>query len=111
MEYGYDGDQVKEAFKTFYLNVEQYDATQKQSIKSSMESNFADAQALSFVTITHSLTDDYYIMTAHIKALDNADNVAAVSETDLLPFVSEGTSSLSISAIEDTLLSNEFVKN
>lgn len=110
VELGYEGDTVKEVFKTFYLNVEQYDASQKESIKQSMELNFAEAENISCVTITHEISDKYYIMKTQINSLDNADNLKAVIEAGLLDFASEGVSSLQMSAAEDVLVAYDFIK-
>lgn len=110
VEFGYEDDTVSEVYKMFYLNVDGYDASQRESIKQSMEANFADAAAIECVTITHEITDKYYIMTTEIKALDNADNLSAVISEGLLDFAAEGISSLKMSEAEDVLTANGFIK-
>ena len=109
-ELGYDGDTVKEAVKTFYMHLEGYDETQKLSIKQSMEENFAAAQALSCVTLTHEIVGDYYVMRAVMNGLDNSENLSAVCREGLLDFVSGVPATLSVKAAEDALTSKDFIK-
>lgn len=109
-EFGYEGETVKEMTKTFYLGVDGYDAAQKDSIKAAMEENFADAEGLSGVTITHELTDKYYILTIELKSLDDSATLNADIRAGLIDYFTSERSSLSISAVEDVLGAYAFIK-
>lgn len=109
-ELGYEGETVKSAVKTFYIFLEGYDETQKLSIKQSMEENFATAQQISCVTITHELIDDYYVMRVVMNDLDNPENLRTVCNEGLLDFVSAVPETLTITAAEDALNKLDFIK-
>lgn len=110
VEFGYENDIVKEVYKTFYLNIEQYDISQKESIKQSMVDNFAQAATIPGVTITHEITDKYYVMTTDIKVFDNADAFDAAVREGLLDFTNEGVLTLKMSDAENVLTADGFIK-
>jgi hypothetical protein len=110
VELGYDGNTVKEVFNALYINIEQYDAAQKESIKQGMESNSAQAATIPGVTITHKIVDKYYIMTTEIKVFDNADTFDAAVRAGLLDFTNEGALPLKVSDVENVLIAKGFIK-
>ncbi len=110
LEFGYEGDTVKEMTKTLYLGVDGYDAAQKDAIKSAMEENFAEAAKLNGVKITHELTDKYYIMTLELRSLDDSATLNADIKAGLIDYFTSERSSLSIAAVEDVLGAYDFIK-
>lgn len=110
LEFGYEGDTVKEYTKTLYLNVEGYDAAQKDAIKSAMEENFAEATKLNGVTITHELTDKYYILTLELRSLDDSATLNADIKAGLIDYFTSERSSLSIASVEDVMGAHDFIK-
>ncbi|MBR5774388.1 MAG: hypothetical protein IKY44_06000 [Clostridia bacterium] len=109
-EIGYEGDTVKEIYKTFYLNVEQYDQTQRESVKQAMEKSFAAAEEFSRFTISHELTDKYYVMKVSMIGLDSMSTLKDAVECGLIEYMPEDISVLTISDAESSLTAIGFIK-
>ena len=109
-EVGYEGDTVREIYKTFYLNIEQYDQSQRESVKQAMQNSFAAAEEFSDITITHELTDKYYVMRARIIKLDTVSMLVDAIECGLIEYMPEGVQVLAISDVESALTAQGFVK-
>ena len=110
VELGYDGQTVSELVKTFYMNVEQYDVAQRTSVKESMENSFSKAEGIAGVTITHNLTDKYYIMKIEIKGLNDPSVADEVNSAGILDFAKDTRLEFTVKALESALLSNGYIK-
>lgn len=109
-ELGYEGETVKEIYKTFYLNIEQYDQSQRESVKQAMQESFAAAEEFSSFTISHELTEKYYVMKVRITGFDSLSTLNDAVESGIVEYMPEGISELKISDAETSLTSHGFVK-
>ncbi len=108
LEYGYDGDIIKEMRETVYLYIGNLTETQKLEVADSMDGAFADAAELSYVTVTSYSTDDYYIVAVRCEGLDNPANVQKLMDLSIIAAASDST--LSMEATDITLTSGGYSK-
>lgn len=84
LEYGYEGDIIKEMTETLYIDVYGYTEAEQQSILEAMEDSLAHAMDLEDAYIYFELYDDYVITTVMMQNLDDADNVRAFINAGLI---------------------------
>jgi predicted small lipoprotein YifL len=110
IELGYKDDIVYEMVNVVYYPLEGLTEDEIASLDTSMKelmAPYADLECCSDSSFTTS--NNYYIISLTFSNLDNADNVKALEELDLIE--SDGTTGLcSITASEESLIANGYLK-
>ncbi|MBR5271931.1 MAG: DUF1307 domain-containing protein [Clostridia bacterium] len=108
LEYGYEGDLIKEMRQTIYLYVADLTETQKQEMADSMVAAFEEISKLSYVTVATGSDDEYFIMSIECINLDNPTNIKTLMD---LHFIQQSQdTSLSMEATDAALISNGYSK-
>ncbi|MBQ8057444.1 MAG: zinc-ribbon domain-containing protein [Ruminococcus sp.] len=86
MEFGYDGDTIKELVDTIYYPINDYSDDVLSVLDESFKESFAPADELDCCTVTYSKTADYYIITVHSTDLDNVLNLTDLSDAGVITY-------------------------
>lgn len=108
LEFGYDGDTVKEMVNTVYYPISDLDEAQRNELDAAVREGFAYCEAEDFCTVTYNMGNLYYTVTLHFKNLDVAGNVQKLAEWGM---IADGSAqSLSMAQTESNLLAGGYVK-
>jgi len=105
-DYGYKDDVVKQWVETIYIPVSEYSDSQKVELESIMKSEFAAVEALSCCTVTYKMSTNYFTITCTYSDVDQAEKYGELYNAGVL----QVNTFISMSATEDTLVSQGFVK-
>lgn len=105
-DYGYEDDVVKQWVETMYIPVSEYTDSQKAALESTMKSEFAAVESLSCCTVSYKMSANYFTITCTYADVDKAANYGELYSAGIL----QANTFISMSATEDTLLSQGFVK-
>lgn len=111
MEYGYKNDIVMEMIDTIYcpLDEEMTDDESKAQLEDSLKEAYAEYTDLSFCTVTIDMGNSYCIIKLHFTDLDNADNVMALQELDIVTG-EDNDDLISMKVTETGMLESGFIK-
>lgn len=108
LEFGYDGDVVKEMVDTIYFPFADYTDDQKAETENALKEAYAGIAAIDFCTADYQMLGDYYRITFTFKGLDNADHVQVLSDVGMIS--TANVDYISMKASEEGLLSTGYVK-
>lgn len=86
MEFGYDGDKIKELVDTIYYPTTDYTDDLLTALDETFKETFAPADELDCCTVSYETTANYYIITIHSTDLDSAVNLAALSDASVITY-------------------------
>lgn len=109
MEFGYDGDKIKELVDTIYYPITGLTEDVISVLDDTFRETFAPAEELDCCTVTYEQTADYYIITVHSTGLDSIANLSDLSEIDVITYDGFATY-LSIDVTADNLTSQGYVE-
>lgn len=110
LQFGYQGDTIVQMVETVYIPVEGWSDEDKQALDSNCRANYAAAEALSFVSISYNIGYSYYSMTVTIRDLDQSENLQSAVSAGLLTLTDNSATVMSMSATEEGLLAQGYVK-
>lgn len=105
-DYGYEDDVVKQWVETMYVPVSEYTDTQKTELENTLKSEFAAVDALACCTVTYKMNTNYFTITCTYADMDKPENYGELYNAGVLP----ANTFISMSATEDTLVNQGFVK-
>lgn len=105
-DYGYKDDVVKKWVETMYIPVSEYTDSQKMELENTMKSQFATVDALACCTVTYKMGENYFTITCTYADVDQPENYGELYTAGAL----STNTFISMSATEDTLVSQGFVK-
>ena len=109
MEFGYDGDKIKELVNTIYYPIGDYTDDVITVLDETFRETFAPAEELDCCTVTYEQTADYYIITVHSIDLNNISNLTKLSDAGVITY--DGFAAyLSIDVTADNLTSQGYVE-
>lgn len=110
LEYGYDGDVVKEMVNTIYFPISDYTEAQKNELDTTIKEEFSELENLNCCTMSYNTGNNYYVITVKFTDLDNLDNVQALQELDEITMYGPSNSLISMKNTEESLLADGYVK-
>lgn len=109
MEFGYDGDKIKELVDTIYYPISGLTEDVISALDDTFRETFAPAEELDCCTVTYEQTADYYIITVHSIDLNNIVNLTELSDVGVVTYDGFATY-LSIDVTADNLISQGYVE-
>lgn len=106
LEFGYEGDLIKEMVNVVYLPMGAYTEEEKAGIDAAMKETFSPYEAYDFVTIDYQMGNLYYVLTLRCTDLEDMDNIKVMQEMGF----TEDDSLLSMKVTEEGLLKNGYIK-
>lgn len=113
-EFGYEGDKICAYVDTVYLDITEYDETERDDLDLAMKETFASVEAMDSVEITYAMVDDNYIITLSVDGLDDVDILQEVISAGVFALETTGDDSevtyLSMEQIESSLTAQGYIK-
>lgn len=106
LEFGYDGDLIKEMVNVVYLPIGEYTEEEKTEIDILMKETFAQHESYDFITASYQMGSQYYVITLRCTNLDNEDNMKVMQALGF----TEDDCLLSMAATEEGLLDSGYIK-
>ncbi|MBR5774553.1 MAG: hypothetical protein IKY44_06860, partial [Clostridia bacterium] len=109
LEYGYDGDVIKESNETLYVYVADYTDTEKGELMDIFYDSFSYTETMDNVEVYVGMTDDEDVvyLSIFLWNLDNPQNVKEFTQLGLIA-ADEGVTSLSYKLTKETLLDSGY---
>lgn len=105
-DYGYDNDVVTRWTETMYLPISDYTDAQKTELENTMRSSFASIDSLICCSVSYKMSANYFTVTCEYTDVDKEENYSALYNAGILKV----SSFISMSATEESLLAQNFVK-
>lgn len=109
MEFGYQDDMICEMVETIYLDISAMSDEERSATDSQMRDAFSSWEACGFCEVSYDLGNSWYIVSIKLHDLDQSDVVKTAAENGMLT-LSDDAEWLSISATEESLLDQGYVK-
>lgn len=106
IDYGCEGDLVKQWVETLYIPIFEYTDAEKTELENEARALFAEIDALSCCTVSYKMSKNYFTVKATYSDVDKEENYTALYEAEVL----ETNAKISVSASEKKLLAEGFVK-
>lgn len=110
LQFGCEGDTIVQMVETVYMPVEGLSDTDKEALDANCREAYAQAEALSFVTISYNVGYSYYSVTVTMDDLDQVENIQSAVDAGLLTLTDGGASVMSMAASDASLLEQGYAK-
>lgn len=110
LQFGCEGDTIVQMLETVYMPVEGLSDTDKEALDAMCRETYAQAEALSFVTISYHMGYSYYSVTITMDDLDQVENVQSAVDAGLLSMTDGSASVMSMAASDASLLEQGYAK-